>query len=59
MMFGFLDVFRNSPPVPAATNASTSVATADSLRPVLTITLPALWLFLLISPGMKRWIRQT
>jgi len=62
MLFGFLDVYRQSavPGGAPATGPSgaIAIATPNSLRPVMTITLPALWLFLLISPGMKRWIRQ-
>jgi hypothetical protein len=62
MLFGFLDVYRQSAApggVPASNpSGAVVVATPNSLRPILTITLPALWLFLLISPGMKRWIRQ-
>jgi hypothetical protein len=59
MLFGFLDTYRHTAgPGAAQPDFGNPYLTYNNLRPLFTITLPAIWLFLLISPMMKRWVRE-
>jgi hypothetical protein len=59
MLFGFLDTYRHtSGPAATQPDFGNPYLIYNQLRPVFTITMPAVWLFLLISPVMKRWVRE-
>jgi hypothetical protein len=58
MIFGFLDTYRHNSGPGAGQSGLAGDSMYNPVRPVFTITLPAIWLFLLISPMMKKWVRD-
>ena len=59
MVFGAIDTSRHTlGPLAEAPNFDNPYLIYNPLRPVFTILLPALWLLLLITPRMRKWIKS-
>jgi hypothetical protein len=60
VLFGFADTFWHSWGSAAGkNNFGNPYLTYHPMRPFFTIALPALWLSLILSPYMRKWIKES